>query len=32
MKRVTYDIGVEAQRIRAQGLPAFLADRLYLGV
>jgi diadenosine tetraphosphatase ApaH/serine/threonine PP2A family protein phosphatase len=32
IKRVEYDIDLEAHRIRAAGLPKMLADRLYLGV
>jgi diadenosine tetraphosphatase ApaH/serine/threonine PP2A family protein phosphatase len=32
IRRVEYDIRVEAQRIHAAGLPAMLADRLFLGV
>jgi len=32
IKRVEYDIELEARRIRAAGLPAVLADRLFLGV
>lgn len=32
INRVEYDIDVEAQRIRAAGLPPMLADRLFLGV
>ncbi len=32
IRRVEYDIDVEAQRIRDAGLPHMLADRLYLGV
>ncbi len=32
IKRLDYDIGREASRVRAAGLPAMLADRLYLGV
>jgi predicted phosphodiesterase len=32
IKRVDYDIDLEASRIRNAGLPSMLADRLYLGV
>ena len=32
IKRVAYDIELEAARIRAAGLPSALADRLFLGV
>jgi diadenosine tetraphosphatase ApaH/serine/threonine PP2A family protein phosphatase len=32
LRRVEYDIDMEAERIRRAGLPAVLADRLYLGV
>lgn len=32
IKRVAYDIEVEAQRMRAAGLPQMLSDRLFLGV
>ncbi len=32
IKRLTYDIEYEAQRIRSAGLPPMLADRLFLGV
>lgn len=32
IKRVEYDIELEARRIRAAGLPSVLADRLFLGV
>ena len=32
IKRVDYDIDLEANRIRNAGLPSMLADRLYLGV
>ena len=32
IRRTAYDIDREARRIRAAGLPAVLADRLYLGV
>jgi diadenosine tetraphosphatase ApaH/serine/threonine PP2A family protein phosphatase len=32
LRRVEYDIECEAERIRRAGLPAVLADRLYLGV
>jgi diadenosine tetraphosphatase ApaH/serine/threonine PP2A family protein phosphatase len=32
IKRVAYDIDLEAARIRAAGLPSALADRLFLGV
>jgi diadenosine tetraphosphatase ApaH/serine/threonine PP2A family protein phosphatase len=32
IRRVEYDIDVEAKRIRSAGLPPMLADRLYLGV
>lgn len=32
IKRVEYDIDREAARIRSAGLPAVLADRLYMGV
>lgn len=32
MRRLEYDIDREAARIRAAGLPAMLADRLFLGV
>jgi diadenosine tetraphosphatase ApaH/serine/threonine PP2A family protein phosphatase len=30
-RRVPYDVGVAAERIRAQGLPSWLADRLLVG-
>ena len=32
LRRVKYDIEKEAHKIRAAGLPAFLADRLHLGI
>ena len=32
IRRASYDIDVEARRIRAAGLPSVLADRLFLGV
>jgi predicted phosphodiesterase len=32
VKRVEYDIEMEARRIKKAGLPSMLADRLYLGV
>ncbi|HIG87084.1 MAG TPA: metallophosphoesterase [Planctomycetes bacterium] len=32
LRRVEYDIEKEAHAIRAAGLPAFLADRLHLGI
>lgn len=32
IRRVSYDIELEAQRIRRAGLPGMLADRLFLGV
>jgi diadenosine tetraphosphatase ApaH/serine/threonine PP2A family protein phosphatase len=32
LRRVKYDIEQEAHRIRAAGLPTFLADRLHLGI
>jgi diadenosine tetraphosphatase ApaH/serine/threonine PP2A family protein phosphatase len=32
IRRIEYDIDCEAARIRAAGLPAVLAERLYLGV
>jgi diadenosine tetraphosphatase ApaH/serine/threonine PP2A family protein phosphatase len=32
LRRVEYDIEKEAHKIRAAGLPAFLADRLHLGI
>jgi diadenosine tetraphosphatase ApaH/serine/threonine PP2A family protein phosphatase len=30
-RRVPYDVGTAAERIRAQGLPSWLADRLFVG-
>ena len=32
LRRVEYDIEQEAHKIRAAGLPSFLADRLHLGI
>jgi diadenosine tetraphosphatase ApaH/serine/threonine PP2A family protein phosphatase len=32
LRRVEYDIEHEARKIRAAGLPSFLADRLHLGI
>jgi diadenosine tetraphosphatase ApaH/serine/threonine PP2A family protein phosphatase len=31
IRRIRYDVDLVASRIRRSGLPAFLADRLYIG-